>query len=593
MNNHDIAKTLQKIAISYQILGENRFKTLAYEKAAEIVANLAKPLKDIWSDGTLETESGLGKTIAGHMDELFRTGKVKHFDSVLSKIPQSIFILLDVPGLGPKKAYKLITAFNLNDPQTAIEGLKKAAQGHRIANLEGFGEKSEQDLLAGISQYEKGAIKEKRILLSEAQETAEVITDYLRSHAAVERVDVLGSLRRLVSTIGDIDIGVATNNPADVLDYFLLYPHEKMIERGPSGASILLHNGRQVDVRVLEPESYGSMMQYFTGSKSHNIALRNFSLTKGLRLNEYGIKNVTNGKIRKYKSEEDFYGAMGLPYIPPELREDNGEIQAAITQSLPNLVDFSDIKGDLHIHTDYDLQTSHDIGANPIEEYLTKAENMRYEYVGLSDHNPRLSGHTIDDIVSIMKARKEYYEHHYYSYKLSTKCRVQIVVMCEVDILPHGIIALPDKALKYVDGIIVSVHSSFNHDRDTMTKRVLKALLSSPKVRVLGHPTGRLLGKRDGYELDWDKIFDVCHTHDIAIEINASPSRLDLPDTLVREALKQRIKLMINTDSHEINSMDTMPLGVSVARRGWATKHDIINTLGYNDFITWFKRGFT
>jgi DNA polymerase (family X) len=591
MKNKEIATLLRNIAISYQILGENRFKILAYEKAAEIVMNLAKPLRDYWTDGTLETESGLGKTIASHMDELFRTGNVTHFDAVLSKIPKSIFILLEVPGLGPKKAYKLITEFKLNDPHTAIEGLKKAAEGHRIANLEGFGDKSEQDILVGIGQYEKGAIKEKRILLSEALETAEAIKEYLTSCPAVMRVDVLGSLRRLSPTIGDIDIAVATNKSETVLDYFLKYPHETLIERGPTGASILLPNGRQVDVRVLEPESFGSMMQYFTGSKSHNVALRSYALSKGLSLNEYGIKIVKTGKVRTYQKEEDFYKAIGLPYIVPELREDRGEIEAAKNHSLPVLVDEPDIRGDVHIHTDYDLQSSHDIGLQPVEEYLTKAENLRYEYIGFSDHNPRVSGHTIDDIVHIMRLRKEYYEQHYYSYNMSTNCRVQIVLMCEVDIMPNGGLALPEKSLKYVDGVIVSIHSSFQHDKKTMTDRLVKALTSHPKVRILGHPTGRLLGKREGYELDWNQIFDVCHRNDIAIEINASPSRLDLSDVLVREALKRNVKLVINTDSHEVGAMDTMPLGVSVARRGWATKHDIVNTLGYNDFITWFKRG--
>lgn len=591
MNNHAIAEILRKIAISYQILGENRFKIIAYEKAAEIVSNLAKPLKDIWEEGNLKTESGLGETIRGHIDELFRTGSVKHFDSVLSKIPQSIFIFLDVPGLGPKKAYKLITEFELNDPRTAIEGLKKAAEGHRIANLEGFGDKSEQDILIGIGLYEKGAIKEKRILLSEALETANAIRDYLDSCSDVERVDVLGSLRRFAPTIGDIDIAAATRKPDKVIDYFLKYPHEKMIERGPSGASILLPNGRQVDLRVLEPESFGSMMQYFTGSKSHNVALRSYALSKGLSLNEYGIKTVKTGNVKTYSKEEDFYTAIGLPYIVPELREDRGEIEAAKNHTLPHLVTLAEVRGDVHIHTDYDLQSSHDIGLQPVEEYLTKAENLGYEYVGFSDHNPRVSGHTVDDIVHIMKLRKEYYEQHYYSFNMSTNCRVQIVLMCEVDILPDGGLALPEKSMKYVDGIIVSIHSSFQHDKKTMTDRVVKALTSHPNVRVLGHPSGRLLGKREGYELDWNEIFDVCHKNDIAIEINASPSRLDLSDVLVREALKNNVKLVINTDSHEVGAMNTMPLGVSVARRGWATKHDIVNTLGYNDFITWFKRG--
>jgi len=588
MTNLEFAELLRRVAAAYQILGENRFRIIACERAADSIEHLTSELKDYWDDKKLQEIPGVGETLAGHIDEIFRTGHSKHFDSVIAKLPSAIYPLLLVPGIGPKKAYRLVTEFKFKNEKSVVEDLAKVALAHKIAPLEGFGEKSEADILANIEIFRRGQIKENRMALPLADAVAQEIITFLAKLPEAQKITVLGSLRRQVSTIGDIDIAVATSDPVPVIARFLTYPHQEIIEQGPTGASLRLHNGRQVDLRVQKPALYGAMLQYFTGSKNHNIALRSYALTKGLSLNEYGIKHVFSGKVDNYATEEAFYKAIGLSWVPPELREDKGEIQAAIKGTLPKLVNVSDIKGDLHIHTDYDLSPSHDLGSSSFVELLDKAAELGYGYVGISDHNPSINNHTEKQIIDIMKRRKAYYEQKYTSWlKKSTKS-VQYVLSCEVDILPDGKLALPDGAFDYVDGVIVSIHSAFTQDRETVTKRIITALESHPKVRIFGHPTGRLLGKREGVDASWPDVFDVCNKLDIAVEINAGPERLDLPDILVYDAVKKGLKFVIDTDAHEVAGMRLMRYGVSVARRGWAQKHDILNTLAYNEFRKWY-----
>ncbi len=591
MTNLEIAELLRRVAAAYEILGENRFRIIAYQRAADSIEHLTSELKDYWDDKKLQEIPGVGDTLASHLDELFRTGHSKHFDSVMAKLPAAVFPLLLVPGIGPKKAYKLVTELKLRNEKKVIEELEKAAKAHKIAPIEGFGDKSEEDILTNIEIYRKGQIKENRMALPVADGIADDVIAFLKKDPSVQRVDVLGSLRRQVSTIGDIDIAVVTGKPKEIITHFLAYPHQEIIEKGPTGASLRLHNGRQVDLRVAGQATYGAMLQYFTGSKNHNIALRSFALSRGLSLSEYGIKHVSSGKIDSFTTEEAFYKALGLTYIPPELREDNGEIEAARKGTMPRIVELSDIRGDLHIHTDYNLEPSHDLGVDQFSDYLDRAAVLGYDYIGISDHNPSIGNHNEKQIVEIMKRRKEWYEHKYSSWQKKNKKSVHYFLLCEVDILPDGKLALPSGAFDFVDGVIASLHSSFTQDRKTITQRILRALAYHPKVRIFGHPTARLLGSREGVDADWPEIFSICKTNDIALEINASPSRLDLPDVLVYDAVKEKLKFCIDTDSHEVAGMDFMKYGVSVARRGWATKHDILNCLRYNDFKTWLLKG--
>lgn len=583
--NQELVELFRNIAAAYQILGENRFKIIAYERAADSIEHLTSEVKDLWDDKKLDQIPGVGPGISSYLDELFKTGKVAHFIDVMRRVPQAVFPLLLVPGIGPKKAYKLVTELKIKDDEDDIIGeLEFCAKAHKIAPIEGFGEKSEADILEGIAAYKKGQIKENRMELPVADAIAHEVIGYLKKLPCIEKIDALGSLRRQVATIGDIDIAVATKKPKDVLELFLTFPHQKLIEQGPTGAALLLHSGKQVDLRVIDPSMYGAMLQYFTGSKNHNVKLRSYGLTKEKSLNEYGIKDAKVGSIRSFRTEEAFYKELGLPWIPPELREDKGEVEAALAGKLPKLVELSDIKGDLHIHTDYDLKPSHDLGADPIGTYLERAGELGYEYMGLSDHNPKTGDLSQRQIVEIMKKRQDFYKSR------AAKHKIKIFVMCEVDIQPDGKLALPEKAFDFVDAVIASIHSSFTQPKKEMTKRVVVALTAHPKVRIFGHPTGRLLTKREGVELDWDEIFSVCKERDIALEINAYPMRLDLPDTIVFDAVKEKIKLCINTDSHAAYQMDMMKYGVSVARRGWCETIDIVNTMEYAEFGNWLLR---
>lgn len=596
VTNQDISRLLRKIAASYQITGENRFRVIAYERAADSIDHLTSEVKDLWDDGKIDQIPGVGSSIAKHLHDLFSVGKVKHFEDVLSKVPSSIFPLLEVPGIGPKKAFKLVKTLKLEHSENIIRDLEQAVKAHRVAEIDSFGDKSEAEILSSIETYKKGQIKENRMSLWAADNLAQGIISFMKKNKFVLKIDVLGSMRRQVATIGDLDFSVSTHNPDQVLSHFISFDHQKLIEKGPSGASLLLHNGRQVDLRIQEPDAYGAMLQYFTGSKNHNIKLRQLALEQGLSLNEYGIKNVKSGMTKKFQTEESFYEYLGMSWIPPELREDNGEIEAAIQsdnkkQKLPHLVNLQDIRGDLHIHTNYDLLSSHDIGADSIEKYLDYAKEKNYQYIGLSDHNPRVTNLSSQEITTIMRKRYGWYSERYIQWSQknikTNQILPKIFILCEVDIQPDGNLALPIDAFDYVDAVVVSVHSNFTQDRKLTTHRLIKALTYHPKVKVLGHPTGRLLSKRESINADWVEVFATCKSNDIALEINANPDRLDLPDRLVLDAVRFGVRLCINTDSHAVDQMNLLKYGISVARRGWAKKSDIINAQEYNIFEKW------
>ncbi len=540
MTNIEIAQLFRKIAAAYTILGENRFKIIAYENAATAVEHATSELHDLWKENELGTIPGLGASISSHLDEIFRTGKSKHFDQVLKKVNPKVFPLLEVPGIGPKKALQIV--------ETG---------------------KVPKYLLPGIERYKKRAIKENRMVLPDADALANEVIAYLDMP-----VDKLGSLRRQVATIGDIDLAVATDNPEKVIDAFVHYPKAvEIIEQGPTGASILLASGRQVDLRVAKPKEYGAMLQYFTGSKYHNIRLRELVVKKHLTLNEYGV-----GK-KRFKTETELYNFLGLDYIPPELREDSGEIEAALTHTLPKLVELRDIMGDLHVHTNFNLETSHDSGVNSIEEMRDEANKLDYEYIAMTNHNP--SSKT--DALAKIKGQKKYIEHIN-----DSKIGCRVLNLLEVDIHPDGTLPVSEEGLKLLDACLVSIHSSFSMDKASMTKRIL-AGLSHPEAKIFAHPTGRLLGSRESYEVDWPTIFDFCVKNNKALEINAYPNRLDLPDTLVREAVKKGVLLSLGTDAHAKDAMSLMPYGVAVARRGWCEGENIINTWSYSKIDKWLK----
>jgi DNA polymerase (family X) len=591
VTNAEIARLLNQVAAAYSIEDEKkfRFQILAYKKAADAIASTPSEIKELLNEGKLEDLPGVGPSIRAHIQELLKSGSVKHFNQVLGRIPASVFPLLDVPGFGPKKAYRLVSEFDLKNPKTVIQDLVKAAKSGKIAPLPGFGEKSEKDILRSFEEFRLGKGKTTRMVLPYASELAKKIIAYLKKSKDVKEAHPLGSLRRRRSTIGDIDIAVATNNPKAVLEYFANYPHtERVIEKGTRTAAILTSGGRQVDLMVEEPRGFGALLQHFTGSKDHNVHLREIALSKGYSLSDYGMKkkNDTSSKYVQYSTEEKLYEALGMDWIPPEMRENTGEIELAMKHSLPKLVEISDIKGDFHIHSSYPIEPSHDMGLDDMEDMLKNAIKLGYTYLGFSEHNPSISKHTHDQTYKILEKRNKHIE----LLRKKYAAKIGLFSLMETDILPDGKLALDDKSLSLLDGTIVSIHSNFLTDREKMTERVLKGL-SHPKAKILAHPTGRLLNQRSGYDLDWGKLFAFCLENYKAIEINAWPQRLDLPDNLVREAIRKGIKLVIDTDSHATDQMTLMEYGVSVARRGFATPSDIINTFDYNQVKEFFERG--
>jgi DNA polymerase (family 10) len=589
MTNIEITRLFKNVAAAYTILDEKkyRFQIIAYQKASESVEGLHHELQALFKEGKLDEVPGIGASMKGHLKELFEKGKVEHFETVLKNVPQAVFPLLDVPSFGPKKAYRLVSEFNLKNPDTVIQDLVKIAQEGKIAPLAGFGEKSQKDILQAFEEYGRGKTKTARMVLPYAMELARKMLAYLQESKEVIQAEPLGSLRRRRSTTGDIDIAVSTNNPDAVLEHFVNYPHkDRVIERGERTSSILVSGGRQIDLMVEKPEAFGALLQHFTGSKAHNVKLREYALSIGLSLSDYGMrKKGTDDPYTLFDSEEKFYTKLGMQWVPPEIRENKGEIELALQNKLPRLVELSDMKGDFHLHSSFPVEESHDAGQSSMEEMLEKALSLGYKYVGFSEHNPSQSGHTPSEVYKLLEKRKKHIEELRSKYKNS----IRIFSLLETDILPNGKLAIDDEALSLLDATIVSIHSSFSMEREAMTERVLKGL-SHPKAKILAHPTGRLLNQRPGYEIDWNRLFDFAVEHHKALEINSWPLRLDLPDELIFEAKKKGVKFFIDTDSHEKDQMDMMEFGVSVARRGWATADDIMNTKSYNEIDEFFKK---
>ncbi|EKE12539.1 MAG: hypothetical protein ACD_13C00187G0002 [uncultured bacterium] len=579
-----IAQILENIAAAYEVQGEDQFRIRAYQNAAAGIEHTGEDIRQLWEQKKLDDIPGVGVSIAQHLDELFRTGKVSHFDQVTKKLPEGFFELLKLEGVGPKTAFKLAKAFQLKNAREALAQLKTQAQAGQIQKLPGFAQETEQNILEAIEEREQKTGPE-RMGLFLAQSYADRMVPYLEANQACLHVEPLGSLRRQAPTVGDIDLAMASSHPQECIDHFIRYPgKQKILAQGGNTARIILKDGIQVDLKVVKPKEFGSLLQHFTGSKQHNIMLRDYALQLSLSLSEYGIKYTRGkkkGKTEHFDKEEDFYRFLGLDWIPPELREGTEEIEAAKDGHLPDLVELEDIKGDLHVHSDIAIATSHDGGESSLEELAQVAQELGYEYLGVSDHNPKQAGISTKKVLSLLKARKDKIDQFNSSHERHVKNRGQDVFLfhsLEVDIKPDGSLALPEPAFEMFDFLIASVHSSFSQDKRRMTQRVLRAL-AHPKVKILGHQTGRMFGSRPGYELDWDQIFAFCKEKDIFLEINAWPKRLDLPEHLVKEAISRGVRLVIDTDSHSAQHLKLMHFGVSVARRGWAQKPDIVNAL--------------
>jgi DNA polymerase (family X) len=489
-----------------------------------------------------------------------------------------MFVLLTVPNIGPKTAYRLAKEFELTDEDTAVDELIYHAKEGHIRKMPDFGEKSEKVILEALQQV---ARREDRMLLSEAKQIAQSVLGYLKEMPDVIAAEALGSLRRHSSTVGDVDIAVATNNPEAVIDYLLVFPQAKKVLATGENVTRFIHStNRQVDVKVQSPKEWGSTLQHYTGSKLHNIHLRTIAQKKGQSLSEYGIKD--KGRLKKFRDEDEFYKFLGMSFIPPELREDTGEIEAALSKRLPKFIEQKSLRGDLHVHTNIDISTNHDIGRNTVAEILTKASSLNYDYIGFSDHNPRLSNLRPDQRIALIKYRNYEIDKATEDFNRKAKKPIHVLKGLEIDIRPDGGLALEDESIKLLDYAIASIHSQFNQSRNEATKRVLKAL-KHPKVKIFGHPTGRMLLRREGLNYDWENVFEFCQKNNKILEINSSPSRLDLPDTLVRQAIENKVMIVINSDAHDIEQMDLIEYGVWNARRGWAEARNVANTYKWED----------
>ena len=587
MSNLEIAEFLRSIAAAYQLKNKDKniFRITAYQRAADAVEHLTSEAKDLWDDGKLKEISGIGSSIEEHLDEIFRTGKSKHFESVVKGIPLATFELMKVSGIGAKTAFKLAKKLKIKEAKDALKKLEKAIKEGKISDIEGFGEQSQEAIEKSVKEARS---KKRRLLLPYATNIADEIIEWIKKEKSVKSVDVLGSLRRKTSTIGDVDIAVATHSPIKVLDHFTKYPKkQRVLEKGDRTASIIVSGSVQVDIMVQLPDSYGSLLQHFTGSKHHNIALREYAIKKQMSLSEYGIKK--GGKLIKCSTEKSFYQKLGMDWIEPELREDTGEIEAAINHKLPKLIKLKDVKSDLQIHSDFDIETSHDVGASSMEQIVDKANELGYEYLAFTEHNPSQRGHNNKQVIDLLKSKKQRIDKLNSSIaKQGTGSVKKVFNSLEIDILPDGRLPVPDEGLELLDFALVSIHSSFRQQRNTVTKRIITAL-AHPKVKIFAHPTGRKLGFREGIELNWPEIFDFCKKHNKWLEINAGPMRLDLPDVLVRDAIKKGIRLTLGTDAHHKDSLNNMIFGISVARRGWATKLDIVNTKPLREFVKMIK----
>jgi DNA polymerase (family 10) len=572
MKNQEIAAIFYQIARFLEIDGV-AFKPYAYQKAAASLEGMQEDVGDIYRKGgrkALEEIPGIGRAMSDHIEEYLKTKKVKFLEEFKKNLPVKMDELLRVEGVGPKKIKVLYEKLGIKN----VKDLEKAAKAHKIAPLFGFGETTEKNILQGIEfvKQNKG-----RSLLHDILPVARQVLAKLEVLPEVKRASIAGSLRRRKETIGDVDFLVVSKNPKKVMEFFVKLPGVKKIwGQGGTKASVHMAQGFDMDLRVVPEESYGSALQYFTGSQAHNILTRKIAIDKGLKLSEYGV--FRGAQRIAGKTEDEVYKAIGLGYIEPELREDNGEVNAWLEGKLPKLVELKDTKGDLHCHSDWNG------GENSIEEMAKKAMSLGYEYIGISDHSKTLQ---IENGLDEKKLLKQ----HEAIKKINEgfkKKGVNFIVLhgVEADILKDGSIDIKDEVLAQLDYVIASVHLNTKMEKKEMTARMEKAM-RNPNVDIIAHPTGRIVNQREEYQMDFDRILKVAKETGTVLEINSS-QRMDLRDFYIRRTKEEGVKMIINTDSHHKDQMDLMEYGVSQARRGWAEAKDIINTLPAEELLKYF-----
>ncbi|MEO0072601.1 MAG: DNA polymerase/3'-5' exonuclease PolX [candidate division WOR-3 bacterium] len=566
--NKELAEIFYKIADALEFKGEQVFRVLAYRKAARVLEELTDDVEELNRTGKLRTIPGIGEGIAKKIDEYLKTGQMKKYQEAMAGIPEELLALLNIQNLGPKTlalAHKELGVKNLAD-------LKRVIEDGSLAKLFRMGQKKVENIKKGIALYEQA---QKRIPIDVATKIADMVVDYLKHAPGLKDISPSGSLRRMKETIGDIDILVSAKNGAKIIEYFTKMPNVvQVLAAGDTKGSVIIKTETetlQVDVRIVDEDSYGSALQYFTGSKDHNVTLRTLAKEKGLKLSEYGV--YKGEKKVAGRTEEEVYRILGLKWIPPELRENRGEIEAARAGTLPTLIGYDEIKGDFQVHT------NNSDGSATIEEMVKAAIARGYEYIAITDHS-KSANYANGLSVERLLAEWEEIDRLQRKYK-----SIKILKATEVDILASGKLDYPDKILAQADLVVAAVHQGFKHH---VTER-LCAAIENPHVDIIAHPSGRLINKREGYEVDLEKVLEHARKYQKILEINAYPNRLDLNDIWARRAKEMGIKLAINTDAHNVNDLAWMRFGIGVARRAWLEKDDVVNTKSYAELKKYLK----
>lgn len=563
MKNLEMARIFNEIADMLELQDENLFRIRAYRRAALNLESLGEDLEEVVRRDELRKIPGIGADLALKIKTFLETGRVDFYEKIKKKTPAVLLEMVTIPGMGPKTAKLLYSKLKIR----SIPDLEKKARAHKISGLPGIKDKTEENIIKGIEFIKK---KKGRMLLSTAAYAANEVLERLKRLKEVKKISPAGSLRRQKETVRDIDILVISTKPAKVMKTFTALPQVKeVLAHGPTKSGILTKDDIQVDVRVMEKGSFGAALVYFTGSKAHNIRLRKLAIEKGLKVNEYGVFKGKREKRIAGKTEGEVYESLGLVYIPPELREDQGEIEAALEKRLPKLLELKDIKGDLHVHSDWSD------GRYSIEGMAEAARKRGYEYIAITDHSKGLK---IAGGLSNKERLKQIDEIHRINRRLKG---IKVLAGAEVDIRDNGSLDYSDDILKKLDVVIAAVHSGFKQPGEKLTKRIVTAM-KNRYVDIIAHPTGRLMGTRDAYQIDTEEVLKVAKDTDTAIEINAYPERLDLNDIGCRRAKELGVLLAISTDAHITEQFDNMRYGVGVARRGWLERRDVLNTLSWD-----------
>jgi len=568
MANFALARLFYEMASLLEARESSVFRVRAYQRGAQTLETLAEDVAAVAARGELTALPGIGRDLAARIGEYLATGRIAQLDELRATLPAAFLTFLEIRGLGPRTARALA-----DQGVESVEQLEAMCRSRQIIGVAGIRDKTAENILKAIERWKAG---QTRTLLASGRTVAAQVAEALRAHGGVEQLEIAGSLRRMRETVKDIDLLVTSTEPERVIGTLTTLPSvTEVIVKGPTKASVRHQDGLQIDLRVVEPAAFGAALQYFTGSKDHNVRVREIASRRGLRISEYGVFDERTGERVAGATEEEVYATVGLPWIPPELRENQGEIEAAREGRLPTLVTAGDIRGDLHAHTDWSD------GRHSLEALVTAAQARGYEYIIVSDHSRSTTiagGLGVEELRAQIAAIRA----------LQPRFRIRILTGSECDILADGTLDFPDEVLAELDVVLAAVHSRFKQSREAMTSRIVRAL-GHPRVNVLVHPTGRRLNTREPYDVDLEAVFAAARTHGKAVEINSSPERMDLSDVNARRAGALGLPVAVSTDTHSLRELDHVELGIGIARRAWLPPEQVLNTRPLDDLLAWAR----